>query len=76
MDTEGSQNTAALVDAIFCAFDVCVRELGEESKVFKVDTVGDAYEAAAFFSSGADDCEDVGCKADICARQVFLESPL
>jgi hypothetical protein len=77
MDTEGSQNTAALVDAIFCAFDVCVRELGEESKVFKVDTVGDAYEAAAFFSCGADEREeDVGRKADICARQVFFESPL
>jgi hypothetical protein len=76
MDTEGSQNTAALVDAIFCAFDACVRELGEESKVFKVDTVGDAYEAAAFFSCGADEREDVGCKADICARQIFLESPV
>ena len=76
MDTKGSQNTAALVDAIFCAFDACVRELGEESKVFKVDTVGDAYEAAAFFSCGADEREDVGRKADICARQIFLKSPV
>ena len=66
MDSEGPQGTAALMDAIFCSFDVCVRELGAQSKVFKVDTVGDAYEAAAFFSSGADERED-GRKADICA---------
>ena len=67
MDSEGPQGTAALMDAIFCSFDVCVRELGAQSKVFKVDTVGDAYEAAAFFSSGADEREDGGRKADICA---------
>ena len=36
MDSEGPQDTATLVDAIFCSFDVCVRDLGAQSKVFKV----------------------------------------
>ncbi len=65
--TEKSQDVAELIHEIFCAFDACLMNLGAESKVFKVDTVGDAYEAAAFFTSSADEPEVARRNADVCA---------
>jgi class 3 adenylate cyclase len=42
----GSREVALLMHDIFCEFDTCLANLGAASGIFKVDTIGDAYQVS------------------------------